>query len=241
VNDPDCLLLRPQTRLTLAEVQTAATAVALTGGSLLLSDDLAVLPPDRLHIAEVLLPVIDEKPRILDWLDSETPRRLRLDLQNASGAWHLLALFNWEDQARDLTIILEEFDLCPQVVYYAREFWSSELHRVSTGSFQVRQVPAQGVVLLAVRPVQEGQPQYLGSDLHLSQGLEVAGWQPAPGGLRLSLQRPGEARGHFDLSLPRSPKRAVWEGLPVEWERIAESCCRFRISFEASGSLELEL
>jgi alpha-galactosidase len=241
VNDPDCLLLRPQTRLTLAEVQAAATAISLTGGSLLLSDDLAALPPDRLRIAEVLLPVIDERPRILDWLDAETPRRLRLDLHNASGAWHLLALFNWEDQARDLMVKLEEFDLDPQAGYYAREFWSSELHSVSAGSLPVRQVPAHGVALLAVRPVQEGQPQYLGGDLQISQGLEVAGWQPAPAGLCLSLRRPGEARGHFDLSLPRPPKRAVWEGLPVEWEQITEGCCRFWVSFVGSGSLELEL
>jgi alpha-galactosidase len=240
VNDPDCLLLRPQTRLTLAEVQTAAAAISLTGGSMLLSDDLAALPPDRLRIAEVLLPVIDKRPRILDWLDSKTPRRLRLDLQNASGAWHLLARFNWKDQVRDLTVRLEEFDLDPQADYFAREFWSSELYRVSAGTLSVQQVPAHGVALLAVRQIQESQPQYLGSDLHISQGLEVVGWQPAPGGLSLSLRRPGEARGHFDLSLPQPPKRAVWEGLPVDWEWIAGRGCRFQVAFDASGTLKIE-
>ncbi len=38
VNDPDCLLVRPDTKLSLAEVQTLATAIGMTGGSLLLSD-----------------------------------------------------------------------------------------------------------------------------------------------------------------------------------------------------------
>jgi len=58
VNDPDCLLVRPDTRLTLAEVQSLATAIGVSGGSLLLSDDLTALPEDRLRIAEVLLPVL---------------------------------------------------------------------------------------------------------------------------------------------------------------------------------------
>ena len=56
VNDPDCLLVRPDTKLSLAEVQTLTSAIGLTGGSLLVSDDLPALPEDRLAIAQALLP-----------------------------------------------------------------------------------------------------------------------------------------------------------------------------------------
>jgi alpha-galactosidase len=93
VNDPDCLLARSQpipgsrdrprsskakiaSYLTLAEVQSAATAIALTGGSLLLSDDLSALPPERLRLAGTLLPPIGHRPQVMDWFDASTPRRL---------------------------------------------------------------------------------------------------------------------------------------------------------------------
>ena len=82
INDPDCLLIRPDTHLSLAEVRSLATAIGLTGGSLLLSDDLPKLPPDRLRIAQVLLPVIGERARVLDWFDAEMPEHLRLDQVN---------------------------------------------------------------------------------------------------------------------------------------------------------------
>ncbi len=54
VNDPDCLLIRPKTGLKLEEVRSLASVIALTGGSLLISDSLPDLPQDRLRIAEAL-------------------------------------------------------------------------------------------------------------------------------------------------------------------------------------------
>ena len=73
LNDPDCLLVRPGTHLTLAELRTVATVIALTGGSLFVSDHLPDLPEDRLRILRALLPPIGARPRILDWLDAPTP------------------------------------------------------------------------------------------------------------------------------------------------------------------------
>ena len=104
INDPDCLLIRPDTHLTLAEVQSLASVIALTGGSLLVSDDLPKLPADRLRIAEVLLPVIGERARVIDWFDTEMPELLRLDQLNAAGEWHILANFNWSEKADSLRL-----------------------------------------------------------------------------------------------------------------------------------------
>ena len=69
VNDPDALLLRPETFLTSAEMQTLATMIIISGGSLLLSDHLPDLPPERLRIARTLLPVIGQRPRVMDWFE----------------------------------------------------------------------------------------------------------------------------------------------------------------------------
>jgi alpha-galactosidase len=239
LNDPDCLLLRPQTHLTLAEVQTIATVIALTGGSLLLSDDLAALPPKRLRIASALLPLIGKAPQILDWFDSATPRRVRLDLEHTTGAWSLLALFNWENQPQDLIVDLEAFGIEAQGETLAREFWQGGLYRITEGRISFESVPAHGPVLLAVRPAQMDKPQYLGGDLHISQGLEVAAWDPIRSGLDLRLERPGPAQGSIDLYLPRAPARALLDGRTIAWERREEGFYRFPLAFERSGWLSL--
>jgi alpha-galactosidase len=122
INDPDCLLLRADTELTLAEVQSLAAVIAFTGGSLLLSDDLSRLPPERLKIAEALLPLIGKSPYLLDWMDSPTPAHLQLDLDGPLGKWHLIGLFNWSEHPKDLYLNLEDFYLDSSQSYRCAHF-----------------------------------------------------------------------------------------------------------------------
>ena len=56
-NDPDCILLGNTTRLTDVEVKSTATVIAMTGGMLLLSDDLSKLSSERLRVATRVYPV----------------------------------------------------------------------------------------------------------------------------------------------------------------------------------------
>jgi alpha-galactosidase len=260
INDPDCLLLSSRTSsqgppaLTLPEIQSLATVIAMTGGPVLLSDNLPELPPERLRIAEALLPVIGRRPHVLDWFDSPTPTRLQIDLHAAIGSWHLLALFNWEDRPRDLAIRAGDFYLDPQVAYIAREFWSGRVLRIpaqgdsSDSAVVLEGVPAHGVVLLAVKPYRAYHPLYLGGDLHISQGLEIKHWKwessssSGKGGrLSLQLERPGRARGRIELWLPSEPQEARLGGRPVEWQALGEGQYRFEVAFERTGDLELKL
>lgn len=64
INDPDALLLRPETDLTLAEVQTLASVIVLSGGSLFISNHLPDLPAERVRMAGRLLPVIGRRRRV---------------------------------------------------------------------------------------------------------------------------------------------------------------------------------
>jgi alpha-galactosidase len=98
INDPDCLLVRPDMSLKEEEIHTLATAISLSGGSLLLSDNLPELPPERLEIVHRLLPLIGKTPRVIDWFDSPRPARVRLDLNSSGQNWYLAALINWEDR-----------------------------------------------------------------------------------------------------------------------------------------------
>jgi alpha-galactosidase len=247
INDPDCLLLRPETNLTLAEVQTIASVIAMTGGSLMLSDHLPELPSDRLWIAEVLLPLIGERPYVLDWFEQETPARLQLDLVGPAGRWHVLALFNWQDQPETLTLHTTDLYLDPEKAYTTREFWSGEVFHIPDGQPQGKplkfeEVPPHGTLLLAVRPSRPFRPQYLGSSLHVSQGLEVAAWEWDPAGrLFLRLERPGLARGHIDLALPSPPSQVLHAGQSVQSISSGGDVYRIPVAFERTLDLRISL
>lgn len=65
-NDPDCVLLGETTSLTDNDVISAATVVAMTGGMLLLSDDLSQLSADRLSVVTRINPVTGVTGVVLD-------------------------------------------------------------------------------------------------------------------------------------------------------------------------------
>lgn len=239
VNDPDCLLVRPDTKLSLAEVQTLATAIGMTGGSLLLSDALPALPEDRLRIAESLMPVIGKRAEVVDWLDSSQPAHLRLDLKGAVGSWHLLAYFNWQDKAKDLRLHASDFVL-PNGIYWVRSFWDDEVSWMDPLHPVVKMKTApHGVVLLAVRKLNTSLPQYLGSDLHFSQGLEVVEWEVSVSGLRFKLDCGRKLAGHVDLCLPGQPKEVRKDGQVISWQQLREDV--YRIPVAGMNGVEIQI
>jgi alpha-galactosidase len=244
INDPDCLLLRPDTHLTEVEVQTIASVIALTGGSLILSDHLPELPPERRQIAASLLPLIGKRPFILDWFDSVTPQRVQLDLEGPQGGWHLIGLFNWQDETQDFTLQQSDFYLKGAGEMYAREFWSGETYILpdelaSPEGLILEKVPPHGVVLFALQPRRKYRPQYLGSDLHISQGLEVIDWQANDKSLRLTLARPGRVHGRIDLAIPNPIESTRLDGVLIPWETLGEGMYSFELKFKQRASLEI--
>jgi alpha-galactosidase len=238
INDPDCLLIRSDSHLTLAEVQSLATAIAFSGGTLLLSDDLPGIPADRLRIAGQLLPLIGKAPRVLDWFDQATPRLVRLDLENTSGSWHLLAIFNWQDAPQDVRLPLEKFAIDPQQAYFWRAFWGTSSGLLSGGHLDLKAIPPHGVRLLSLRKADPSSPLYLGSDLHISQGLEVVQWSANHSeGVRFSLARPGQTQGEIELHLPDTPKKVALNNTEISWESSANNLYRFDIAFNESAEI----
>ena len=244
LNDPDVLLPGPDLPLSEAEFETLATVTALTGGLLLVSGKLSEIVPQRIRLWSSLLPLIDQRPCLPDWMDSPTPRRLRLDLQNDLGPWHLLAYFNWSAAPEKITINPGDFGLPVKAPAVAREFWTGELFSLSPNSLSEIALPPHGVRLFALRHLRPHTPAYLGSDLHISQGLEVSTWKISETSehhqLELSLERPGLALGCIDLHLPAAPGFATLNDLPLHFDQIAAHCYRFTLDFNRSASLLIQ-
>lgn len=239
-NDPDCLLVRADSNLTLTEIQSAASVIALIGGSLFLSDDLPQLPAERLRIAQGLLPLIDKRPYLLDWFDQPTPSLLQVDLAGATGQWSLLALFNWQDKPASKVLRLNQTYLDPLKPYLAREFWTGRIYQIHDGQLTIDEIPAHGVCLLAVRRLHPHRPIYLGSDLHISQGLEVGEWHAGRSELSFRLDRPGQVQGILDLYLPRPPQRVTCGDQDWPFQSLARNFYRLEANTNQSNFYTLQ-
>lgn len=202
INDPDCLLLREDMSLTIDEIRALTTAIALSGGSLMLSDNLPSLSPERLEIAQALLPVIGKRPYVPDLFETPQPARVRLDLENGSGKWTLIAHFNWMDEATDVNLSLKDYRLDPVKAYIGREYWSGEIYKITEGCLQVKNVPPHGVILLSLRHIVPDEPLYIGSNLHISQGLEISAWLPGQNELIVTIDRKELHNREVFLMLP---------------------------------------
>lgn len=242
LNDPDCLLLRETTQLTLDEIQSLATVIALSGGLWVLSDHLPELSPERLQIAQALLPTIGQRPEILDWFDASMPGRVRLNLSSSVGTWQLLALFNWQEQLQTMDFRLQDYGIQTGGAYWLRNFWQNETLRLVGDESIPLTIPAHAVRLFAVRAADQQAPVYLGSNLHISQGLELKQkhWNPSERTLELNLERPGQAAGIIELSLPSAPQTASLDGQKIEGVSTPAGNYQFSLEFIRQTHLHIQ-
>jgi len=207
-NDPDCLLMRStETHLSDAEVQTLASVIAMSGGALIVSDHLPALSEERVDWLARLIPPLPHAARAVDWFDTRYPSKLIMDLESPLGIWHLICLINWEDQAQDLVLDLNDFGLQPSMVYHVIDFWNQSHQRMVSSALRFPQVPAHGVRMLSLRSTATS-PQWLGDTLHISQGLFVREWDLRSDQLVCVLD-PG-----------RKVCGKVWIGMPVGLNKI---------------------
>ncbi len=226
VNDPDCLLVRADSKLTLPEVQSLASAISLSGGAVLLSDDMSQLGEDRLKLAQSLLPVMPPNPQVLDLFESSMPSKLRQVLQTPAGKRQVIALFNWLDEPQDLALEMNAFGLGGQY-WLMREFWTGEWANVDS-DYVFRAVPAHGVRLATLSPLQK--VAYLGSDLHISQGIELQSWKVRGSTLTFKLDLGREAEGRVYLHCPSIPSAVRIGKDEVYWIQETEKVISIAVS-----------
>jgi len=234
VNDPDCLLVRDQSELSEHEVQSLATVIAMSGGSMIFSDDLTALSGERFKLAARLLPPISTRLVVMDWLERQYPRLLRVDMEGACGNWHLLAALNWEDHLIKQDLTCRSFGIAVGE-YWISDFWKQHIscstHLTSLGVFEI---PAHGCSLLAVRPLKEGTVQYLGSDIHFSQGSEIKKWSAKRNETRFTLNAGRKTNGYIYLALPGSLADLEVSQDIRNFEKIKDGIYALQVELEAA-------
>jgi alpha-galactosidase len=175
----------------------------------------------------------------LDWLDAETPQKLRIDLNGPIGKWHVLAYFNWEDLPKETALSSADFRL-PEDDYWVRSFWDQRVWRAAKGNglFRGRLGPHCSL-LLAVRPAREAHAVYLGSSLHISQGLEIDEWEEGINSLSINISPGRSTQAKIDIYLPQKPGEVKFEDKPVSYKKLNDRCYRFEVDISQHGRLNL--
>jgi alpha-galactosidase len=193
LNDPDCLMVRDaETALTINEVRTLASAIALSGGMVLDSDRLPSLDDERREIISKLLPVYGKSAAPLDFFESDgMPSFLELDC----GRHKMLGVFNWADEEREMAVQL------PGEPTHVFETWRSAYRGVVEESITLS-LPPHGCELLRLTPLLE-RPQVVGSTFHVLQGaveIEDEAWDGES--LVLRLRPVAVSEGELIIAVP---------------------------------------
>jgi len=236
--DPDCLMLRAsETKLNRDETRTLASAVAVFGGALLISDDLGSWGPEQETIAERLMPRVSAKPRCPDLWRNEVPRFMVSTLEDPFGEYRLVWVINWAGKKRDIEVKMNELGL-EAGRYHACEFWSARYLGEVRDSFLLEGLPPHGSAVVRLTPEGEG-PLMLGSNVHISQGAaELSGAERTENGVNLTLRSPvlPMRKAIIVLRLPERPRTAPPD---VDVSDLGGSV--FRLEFKLQGVRELNL
>lgn len=240
INDPDCLLVRQEdTRLTPAEVQTLATVLSLSGGSLLVSDDMPALSQERGEWLSRLLPPLEGRLCVLEGLESARPSDLVLPQTGPAGDWWLCATLNWDDSPRPMMMDLKRLGIPEAHGYLWSDVWGRQAGTSPSPLLDLGTLAAHGIALRAVR-LRSGNPEWLGDTLHISQGALLTSWEHAArrlvAGLSLGRRREGTAW----VWLPATPGRVTLDGTPVTWHSAGEGIVALDLRLQEASRLEIE-
>ena len=158
------------------ELFTQLTATALAGGAMLLTDPLEVISriPNKCDLISKFLPHhegMSAEPVDMFKDDGEQPNVYAMRIDKEFESWSVIGLFNWDDEYRDIRIPASAFkdNETNASEYHFFEFWESLYHGCFNGDTVIRDVPAHGCRLFAVRR-NSNVPQLVGTDMHLLQG-----------------------------------------------------------------------
>jgi hypothetical protein len=180
------------------------------------------------------------RPQVVDWFEQVTPQKMRLDLSGVCGDWTVLAWFNWKDRESYIALSPADFNLA-ESEYWVSSFWNDQAFQdpssvvwPGAGLLWKGSLAAHGALLLAVRRVNREEPAYLGSDIHISQGLEVTCWEKHPHEIKLVVNT--KINGVVNLFVRGNVTQIrVEEKESLNWKSNAQNIIRFEINPEHSN------
>ena len=194
VNDPDSIQVG--CGCSLNEARVRATAVAFSGGHLMVSEDLRMLSPDRLEIVRRLLPAYGIAARPIDLFEHPYPEDIphiwHLPVQSDWGTGGALAIFNLSSDVLRIEIQPEWLGLTSGAPFGAVEWWQLRWLGRFDGPFELF-IPPADVAVVHAQPYRP-HPWLVSVSHHFTGGwiVENLHFDPEAQQLRgILLTRPG--------------------------------------------------
>ncbi|MFW9996263.1 MAG: glycoside hydrolase family 36 protein [Candidatus Odinarchaeota archaeon] len=213
INDPDCLIVRKaNSKLTEDELRLQLTVFGLTGGQLLISDDMEKLENERLALALRLIPPFPETAIPVDALYETLPTLYLLETERTLGKRALLAVINWNDEPVERNLKLKDIltEKMTSEQFFVFDWWNKELLGCyfRDEPLPVLKIQSHGCRYLGIIPRRNLElPLVLSSTLHISQGLlEIKRQEIGPQHLGLTIELPGHRKGDLFILFPEKIK-----------------------------------
>ncbi|MCK4591753.1 MAG: alpha-galactosidase, partial [Candidatus Latescibacteria bacterium] len=130
-NDPDVLTLSEAfldrgTVCEMGEARIRTTCVALSGGPVLLGDDLPSLSEERLRMMTLCLPAYGVTAKPVDLFKNDSPQIWDMKVETDWGKWNVVGLFNYEKGESAVDVRFADLRLDTEKAYLVWEFWEEE-------------------------------------------------------------------------------------------------------------------
>jgi alpha-galactosidase len=187
------------------EVRLRLALLALAGCSISLSDELQYLPSSRIRMAQQVLPPGTPPMRPLDLFERAIPSVWHVRCERPFAQWHVVGLFNLEDQPQVRSVELSDLGLAADGSALVFEFWEERFVGVHPGRVELELPPNSSRVLFVHQMT--GDPQLLGTNLHILGGyheLSRLEWDADARELRGACRRMPGATGRVYVYLPET-------------------------------------
>ena len=238
INDPDCLLVRPDSELSLEEVRTLTSVIGLSGGAFLVSDDMPALPADRINMIQKVMPIHHFPVEVPDLFTHTVPEQVIVRCQNEVESWQVVGLYNWQENSQSTSLSLRSLGF-PTGRYWVRSFWDDQLYILSDDEILPLTLTSHGCAILAVRPYLAQKACYVGSNLHILQGLELQGFKSNKKETEILIKLNQQMQGWIDVYHPEPVQSIEVEGKGSSWQEPGKDI--YRIAVHGIGNVRVKL
>jgi hypothetical protein len=175
----------------------------------------------------------------IDLMERDMPERYEIVFEREFDPLRLVGLFNFEDAARDLSLVL------PPGRWHAFELWTERYTGAAEGSLTFEHVAPHGCRVVSLRPADGSAPCVVGSTAHIGGGvLDITDqtWDEAAGVLSVQLAPAGRrkrriyvatsGRGVLSATLDGVPGTIVGAGAACFVDATVDAPTRLEIGFE---------
>ncbi|MHA1488404.1 MAG: glycoside hydrolase family 36 protein [Promethearchaeota archaeon] len=221
INDPDCLMIRrTETKLNIDEIQLQLTIFGLSGGQILISDNMLKLSTEEINDAKLVIPPYNPKgydPIVVDAFTSKLPSIYMLETNEIIGKRYLVSIINWEE--KPIKKVISISNLVPDLSndeneFYIYDFWNKMFLGKfdKDDKFELKKINPHACSYLCLIPINVKSsdiPILLSTNIHVTQGCcEIKSFKyiSNENKLLIDIELSGKRKGSLLIKLPRDKK-----------------------------------